>query len=93
MTPPGNADLAELPDHTVDFASEILNTPPEKLAERIRRLSPEMRATVLAEVARRFRDLVARCAEVEEELTHLHYHAQRLEEMILRARERDDSGR
>ncbi|MHC4600913.1 MAG: hypothetical protein ACYS47_18120 [Planctomycetota bacterium] len=87
MSPPGNADLGELPDHTVDFASEILNTPSEELDERIRRLSPEMRATVLAEVARRFRELLARCSEAEEELTHLRYHAQRLEDLILRARE------
>jgi uncharacterized protein YicC (UPF0701 family) len=87
MTPPGNADLAELPDHTVDFASEILNTPPEELTERIRRLSPEMRATVLAEVARRFQELAARTSDIQEELTHLHYHAKKLENMILRSRE------
>jgi hypothetical protein len=87
MSPPGNADLAELPDHTVDFASEILNTPPEELGDRIRRLSPEMRATVLVEIVRRFRELAARCTEAEEELTHLRYHAQRLEDLILRARE------
>ena len=76
----------DMDDHTVDFASEILETPPSELRERIDRLSPEMRATVLAEVARRFQDLILENQALEKEVENLSYHAKRLEDLLLQAR-------
>ncbi|MHC4781347.1 MAG: hypothetical protein ACYTFG_22455 [Planctomycetota bacterium] len=89
MTRKGEPSPGALDDGTVDFASEILHTPPSELRERISRLSPEMQSTVLAEVVRRYQSLHRQKAEAEKDVENLRYHTKRLEEMILRARKTD----
>jgi len=70
------------PDQTVDFAEEILKTPPSDLAARIQRLSPDMRSTVLREVVLRYQKLDVWKRDAEREIQNLRYHTERLERMV-----------
>ncbi|MCU0723985.1 MAG: hypothetical protein MUC63_10300 [Planctomycetes bacterium] len=73
----------DFPDQTVDFAQEILDTPPAELANRVKKLSPDMRTTVLIEIVRRFQETAAEKVQNDKELTNLRYHAERLEKILL----------
>lgn len=86
MNPPDDPDAqppADCPDRTVDFALEILRTPPPEIAGRVRRLSPEMRAAVLAEIIRRYQALEQEAEVSREEIRNLRFHAERLEKLLL----------
>ena len=67
---------------TVDFTEEILHTPPDALARRVNELSPDLRAQILVEIARRAQALEREDGALRARVEQMGYHIERLERLI-----------